>query len=357
MKIAMIADTHAGVRNDHPAVLENFKRSCKFFFDECHARGIKDIVHLGDLYDRSKYVNFFTAHMVRTAFLNPANEFRTHIILGNHDQFYKETYDVNALRELIGDRYSNISIYSVPTEVVVGGLPVLLLPWISKANKELTRNAIATSKASVAMGHLELNGYKMYANTIEMDHGDDPQEFKGFKKVFTGHFHERSSKDNIYYIGAMGEYTWADYGCYRGFAILDTVTLDVEYVENPHKLYTSWNYNDANDPDMTLKVQNMDYSGFKDKYVRVVVEARNNAFAFENFLDRLYEADPCDVKIVDSIDAIIDNEEDVLIDEAQDTPTILDGYISGLTLPVDTKRMQKYMRERYKEAIEMEHVE
>ena len=71
MKIALITDTHWGVRGDNVKFLEYFRRYyTQFFFPELERRGIEQIVHLGDLMDRRKYVNIYTAHSVRKFFFD-----------------------------------------------------------------------------------------------------------------------------------------------------------------------------------------------------------------------------------------------------------------------------------------------
>jgi hypothetical protein len=74
-------------------------------------------------------------------------------------------------------------------------------------------------------------------------------------------------------------------------------------------------------------------------------------------LDKLYKEQATDISIVEDINSFTDNNSEDLVDEAQDTLTILDNYISGLTLPVESDRMKHYMREIYTEALSLESIE
>jgi predicted phosphodiesterase len=347
--IGLIADTHSGIKNDNPILLENMKLSTSFFFQELDKRGIEDIVHLGDLFDRRKYINFNTANVCRKHFLEPASKYRTHIIMGNHDQYWKDRHEVNALRELVDGRYPNISVYQQAIDITVAGLKVLMMPWITDTNRAHALDTIKKSNARVVMGHLELAGFERYRNVIKED-GDDASIYSKFEAVYTGHFHQKSSQKNVHYIGAMGEYTWSDYDCPRGFSILNTDTLDLEFVQNPYKVFKQLHYDDTKD------MSTIDYSEYTDAYVKLVVVNRTNPFLFDQVFDKLHDARPADVGVVEDIDSFVDTNPDEVVDEAQDTPTILDTYISSLTLPVDATRMQGYMRDLYKEAISMEHV-
>jgi len=102
-KIALITDTHYGIRNDNQVFLDKNKKFFdNFFFKEIDAQGIKHVIHLGDLVDRRKFINFNTARHLRKDFIEPLikRNIDYHQILGNHDVYYKNTNDVNARRAL-----------------------------------------------------------------------------------------------------------------------------------------------------------------------------------------------------------------------------------------------------------------
>ena len=56
----------------------------------------------------------------------------THIIIGNHDTYYKNTNEVNALQNL--NISKNAKIYTRADTVNIGGLDILFLPWICDDN-------------------------------------------------------------------------------------------------------------------------------------------------------------------------------------------------------------------------------
>ena len=151
-----------------------------------------------------KYVNFMSAKRLREDFFEPLAErgIDTHIIVGNHDMYYKDTHEVNALEEVVRGRYSNVSIYSVPTVINIDGMDIQLMPWITDSNRKEALEAINNPKAPILMGHLELNGFTMHRGLIS-DHGMDRNAFDKFDKVFSGHYHHRSTVGNISYIGAF----------------------------------------------------------------------------------------------------------------------------------------------------------
>jgi DNA repair exonuclease SbcCD nuclease subunit len=52
--------------------------------------------------------------------------------------------------------------------------------------------------------------------------------FLKFELVMSGHFHTKSQKGNITYLGNTYQMYWNDYADQRGFHIFDTDTLKLE---------------------------------------------------------------------------------------------------------------------------------
>ena len=356
-KIALICDTHYGVRNDSPVFHAYFEKSMEHFFSVLEEKNINRIIHLGDLFDRRKYLSYLTSKVCRDTFLIPIEgmEIETHIIAGNHDRYYKDVCFVNALDEVVTGRYKTITTYNFPQVINIDGLDILLVPWIDQSNAQMTYDLIKSTKAEIVMGHLEMKGFEQLKGNIST-HGDDVDVYSKFDLVFSGHYHHKSSKGNIHYLGAFGEYTWSDYNDPRGFTIFDTSTREFEFIQNPYTMFKMMAYDDVKEPNIIEKINGTDYSKYKDTYVKVLCVNRNNAYAFDLLMDKLYKANPIDISVVEDISSFTEIDKDSEIDESQDTPTILDSYINGLTLPVNNDNMKKFMRDVYTEALSVEHI-
>jgi len=72
-------------------------------------------------------------------------------------------------------------------------------------------------------GHFELPHFYMNAMIEMPDHGEiNTDHMKGFEKVFSGHFHKRQSRSNVWYIGNAFPHNYSDAGDdARGMMILD----------------------------------------------------------------------------------------------------------------------------------------
>ena len=354
-KVALISDTHWGVRNDNKTFYDYFD---KFYFDcffpYLDNHSIEHCIHLGDITDRRKYINFQTADMLHKQFIKPLMDrnIETHVIIGNHDIYFRNTNEINSMDQLYKDtNLTHLNIHSKPSIIAVDGLEIVMMPWICQENQEDAMKLIKKTKAQVLMGHLELNGFEMHRGAI-MDHGMDPKIFKKFDLVCSGHYHHKSTVGNINYLGAPCEYTWSDYDDPRGFHIFDTETRELEYVRNPYSLFRRFNYDDTN---KTLEqIMEIDIDSYAGCFVKIVVKNKNNPYWFDVVLEKFEKAGCAQVQVVDdnlNLD-LIDDED--IVDEAEDTLTILRKYATQIDANVPTKDLEKFLFGLYQEANSLE---
>ena len=136
-KLAILNDTHFGIKNGSDIFIQYAdKFFSETFFPYCVENGIKHILHLGDYFDRRKYINFATMKANMKHFIEPMTEkgFTMDLILGNHDTYYKNTNDLNSLKELLGHFMNEIHIIMEPRVMEYGSLKMALLPWITTEN-------------------------------------------------------------------------------------------------------------------------------------------------------------------------------------------------------------------------------
>jgi hypothetical protein len=344
----LITDQHFGARNDNVGFLDYYEQ----FYSEVvipyiDKHNIKVVIDLGDTFDRRKYVNFFTLERAKKMWFDPlANrDVVVHTLIGNHDTYYKNTNEVNSPDLLLAD-YENIVTYPEADVLELDGTNIAMLPWICSGNYAESMDFIKTAPADILMGHLELSGFQMYRGYAN-DHGMDSSIFGKYDMVFTGHYHHKSSNGNITYLGNPYELTWSDYNDARGFHVFDTETRKLDFIQNPFKMFYKVIYDDSKE----VEIDASKHTHLTGKYVKVVVREKNNPYNFDLFIESIYQNNPAQLTIVEDMD-LTSYEDDDIVDEAEDTVTILSKYIDGMEINVDKSKLETLMRNLYMEALQ-----
>jgi hypothetical protein len=345
MKVAIITDQHFGARKNSKLFHDYFlKFYNNIFFPTLLKEGITTVVDMGDTFDSRKGIDFSALSWAKDNYYDTLQTMgvKVHTIVGNHTAYYKNTNQVNAV-DLLLREYDNVTVYSHPTEVMLGKLPTLFIPWINQENEEETLKLIKKTSCPCAMGHLELQGFRVNTQLV-MEHGLDSKVFDKFKKVFSGHYHTRSNNGTVFYLGNPYEMFWTDVGDKRGFTIFDTETLTYTQIDNPFRLFYNIYYEDTN-------YQTFDTREYENKIVKVVVRKKSDTKKFEKFIDKLYSANIAELKVVENFQ--IQDIEDFDALESEDTLSILNRYILESEIDLDKSLIQRMIQEIYQEACEI----
>lgn len=345
MKVAIITDTHWGARSDASIFLDYQKQMLdNQFFPYLEANQITTVLHLGDLVDRRKYINFNTSSRMKSDFLDRLVGYNVHIIVGNHDVFYKNTNQVNAFTQLLGEYKFNC--YYQATEVNLAGFNLLFVPWINDDNRLHTFETIAKTTSQLCFGHFELNGYEMNTGNVCHD-GLDPNLLQKFDLVFSGHFHKKSAGNNVHYLGSPWEMTWGESNDPHGFHILDLNTRTIEFVENQYKLFNRMIYNDDQKTFEQL-IEETKQISLTNKFCKVVVQEKHNPYWFDLYIQAIEQQKPYDLKIVDLAPVQIDNKP--VVNQSLDTMQVLIETIEQLDVQVDKRQLQQMIINLYRQS-------
>lgn len=353
MKLCILGDTHFGARGDSLDFHKYFQKFYdEVFFPYLIENDIKVVFQMGDLFDRRKFINFNSLYLSRKYFFEKCERLgiQLHTLIGNHDVAYKNTLEVNSPSLLLNE-YNNIEIYEEFDTVEFDGVSIDVVPWICDDNVDDIFNRMKESKAQICFGHFEIAGFEMDRGNV-CESGIDKQSLSKYDVVLTGHFHHKSTDGNITYVGTPYEMTWADWNDPKGFHIFDTETREMNFVKNTFSMFHKITYDDGKTTFEDWK--EYDFSKLKECYVKVVVLNKQNPFLFDHVIDSLYKAGVSDLSIVeDFTDVNVDLDQDI-IDQAEDTITILSKYIDNLTLDVEPEKLKTLMRELYVEALNTE---
>ena len=330
MKIALITDTHFGGKNDNLSFAA-FQRQFyeRTFFPILEREGVTTVVHLGDTFDRRKYTNFNTLKLAKEMFFTPIYErgIELHTLLGNHDCYFKSTNEVNSMSLTCGEY--PIHLYKDTPEVInFDGLDILMTPWIAPDKHAESLRIISKAKADFLMGHLPLQGAEMLDNVY-----------------CDGH---------IRYLGAPYEITWNDYNSKKGFHILDTETRELEFYQNPNRLFKKIFYDDSNTKDDMMK---MDLSEYENCYIKIFVVQKKDFYMFDRFVDMCYtEGNFFELKIVEDFsDLDPDSITDEVVEVGEDTMALLDRYVEEIeSEAINKSKLKRLLKNLYVEACEVE---
>lgn len=345
-KIIIFSDIHWGVGSDSPLFLEQSRKYFHdFLFPYARKHGIKTLINAGDTFDKRRQIKYTTLEYAKKHFFEPLNqEFDCHMIIGNHDCPFKNTNYPNSVRLVCNESYPNIRIYEEPQEVQIEGETMLFLPWINPENFTKSDEILKKSNSHVCVGHLSIEGFTMIRG-IENKEGMKASLFSKFEYVFSGHFHYRSTKGNIYYVGNPHETTWADYENTKGFYVLDLDTRKLEFIENPNKIYLKFLYDKENIPSLPKTLEN--------KMVMIEEVNSETESKFQGFVDKVKSLNPNALRVEtqDKIKATIENN--IMTQKVETTETIISNYIENNVNVSNEKTIEKlktFVLGLYKEA-------
>lgn len=352
MKICILGDTHFGMRGDSVLFHEYYRKFYEeVFFPFLIQNQIKIIFQLGDLFDRRKFINFNSLHLSKKYFFDRCRDegIHVHTLLGNHDVAFKNTLEVNS-SELLLKEYDNITIYRHFSKVCIDDM-IDVVPWICEENEQDIMKFLSESKSQICFGHFEIQGFEMDRGNICQE-GIDKKYLERYDIVLTGHFHHKSTDGNITYVGTPGEMTWADHADERGFHIFDTSNRELTFIKNPYTMFNKISYDDS-EQDFDF-YKRFNYEQYKNTYVKIVVIKKNNAFLFDSVIENLIKAGAADVSVIEEFSDIAIIEDEDLVNQAEDTMTILSKYIDGLQTNVESEKLKTLMRELYVESLNVE---
>ena len=253
-KIAIVGDLHFGKKNNNEKLLESqIKWFNDSFFPTMRKEKCDTVVFLGDIFDNRVSLSPLILKHVREIFNSCCSMFSTHVVVGNHDCFYRNTNDVNSLG-VLADQGAHV--YPDITELELFGKDCLILPWLTKDTLTKAESILAKNNYDLCFGHLEINGFEMAKNHIATN-GMTQDTFFNCQKVYSGHFHIRNVDGQIKYVGTPYELDWGDYLEEKGFTILDTDTMEEKYF-----------LNDVSPKHMKLKSEELDIDDLTPELVR-----------------------------------------------------------------------------------------
>ena len=213
-KAAVFTDLHVGLKNNSSRHNDDCEEFIDWFISKAKEEDCETCLFLGDWHHHRASINIHSlSYSIRLLEkLNNAFE-KVLIIPGNHDLYYRDRRDVHSVEW--ATHLPNITIVNDWFEK--GN--VVIAPWLVGDDfKKLPKMG-----GKYLFAHLELPAFYMNAQVLMPDHGElNDGDVVGFEKVFSGHFHRRQARNNIWYIGNAFPHNYADAGDdARGMMVLE----------------------------------------------------------------------------------------------------------------------------------------
>lgn len=213
-KAAVFTDIHFGLKSNslvHNTDCSNF---VDWFISKAKDEECETCFFLGDFNHHRASINIHTLQFGLQSLEKLNNAFeKVYFIPGNHDLYYRDRRDIHSVEW--AKHLPNVTIVN---QFYKEG-DVVIAPWLVQDDwKKLQKLS-----GKYLFGHLELPKFYMNAMVEMPDHGEiNEDHMQGFEKVFSGHFHKRQARKNIWYIGNAFPHNYADAGDdQRGMMILE----------------------------------------------------------------------------------------------------------------------------------------
>ncbi len=213
-KAAVFTDIHFGLKSNSLQHNQDCEKFVDWFISQAKKEGCETCFFLGDYNHHRASINIHTMQYGLRALEKLNDNFdRVYFIPGNHDLYYRDRRDIHSVEW--AKHLPNVEIVNdwfITKDVVIA-------PWLVQEDwKRLQKLG-----GKYLFGHFELPRFYMNAMVEMPDHGElNDVHMNGFEKVFTGHFHKRQARNNVWYIGNAFPHNYADAGDdARGMMILE----------------------------------------------------------------------------------------------------------------------------------------
>lgn len=229
-KIIMYSDMHIGAER---VDLKKIVETLKFVNNLAKERNIETIFNLGDTLD---FYNHTKSKMkITPELMSVIQEFGEHIkghyiLRGNHE--YHEEGDLITVFDLFGAK----SVCE-PLELNIAGKSLLMMPFYEDvAIRDLTYPF--KKEYDYVFGHYDISGASFESGFQDVRNDSNILNLFGFGTMYIGHYHIRQQiRLNIHSIGSCQSRVKTDNETKMGITILDVLTGETEFIENPFAEY------------------------------------------------------------------------------------------------------------------------
>ena len=257
------------------------------------------VIVLGDIFDTKEIIRGKVLNKLLKLF--SSSRLHWDLLVGNHDMFNLDNAEEgHALTAL---EMSGNLIFVTDKPIINYVDKMLRVPFSKDANflREALKDA-KTNQVKYVFGHFDIATFD-YGNGHISDHGLTVDDFKGFQKVISGHYHAFQELGNIVYLGTPFSHNFGESNQRKFIAEFDTTTGALELIETteifPRHITLTC--------DMTTDTFDVSSVRIEDNHVRIL--AKGTAEQLEK-LPRIEGVKYVDEVVEGSIESETINESD-----------------------------------------------
>lgn len=314
----VVGDLHNGLKYSTDEFIKYQKNEFDKLISYCKDNSVKNIIFAGDVFHDRKQIHLQTLQIVKDQFnkLSSIVDW-IYVIAGNHDCFFKNTNILNTPRETLSHIHNLTIIDNDILEIEIENHNMILVPWMNTENYDYILNKISNSLSDYCIGHFDINGFIMNGSTVS-NSSLMSSTFANFKLVLSGHFHTKSKKNNIIYLGSFIQDNWSSYGDIKGF--YELINNDINFIESETTIFHKINIKNKFKWESVSEIKNSYLKIYinkkltkKDKLnLSILISNNINHEIIDNtILSEVTKIDLSNESIEENIGLCIDNQENI----------------------------------------------
>lgn len=244
--VLIFSDPHIHTHKKSSNRLQDCIEVLEWVFDTAIEREVKTVIGLGDLFhDRTKIevLTLFRVFEVFDKYFSKKSPFELYLLLGNHDMWHRDRWDVHSPAFLRA--FDAVNVIDHPCSLDIQGELIDFLPFTEDPLDDLARLRTMNPRTNRGLlcSHLAVDGAKLNAFTeadVVVEHDGemvkvDHHALSGWRHVLLGHYHgEQVLGDNgeVEYVGSPQELTRSEAFQQKHIILHDLDTFQREYIVN-----------------------------------------------------------------------------------------------------------------------------
>ena len=229
-KAGIFTDIHLGRKNASEIHNSDCFEFIQWFVQKCKDNNVDHIIFCGDWFEHRDSISGKTLDWSHKCikYIEDNLNLPFFFIIGNHDLVYRNTR--NAFNTKIFEPFQNMVIVDDNFSTNIAGKTCLFCPYLFPG--EYSDQIKNINSHEIIYGHFEFKGFVVTGETKVLDHGPEHEDFKKPKRIFTGHFHKRQNKGNVYYLGNTFPMDYSDANDKnRGMAVYDYQNDALDFID------------------------------------------------------------------------------------------------------------------------------